>query len=616
MMRFARKKTRAMALLVLLMVSVLCMMMLAAFLGSNRTYLQLFNRGVSDDIMSDATRTLSDFARCELEKNKTWGLPFAKNKADGFAGDLRWYEHRVPSEAETGILTGTLPNGLVFRMDVVNNLRGTETKKGVEPKACNLKVAVYDNPRHVDLVAQPKALLDNPGEFPFAGGCRLTYRNAALFDSGVLASTGIALHAGNLSFLSKDPVRNQIRSNSHIIMPEATKKPDNYDFGFLRETTPDTFERYTPRGYDGTVWAKDDIVFDDDAGLDEDKIQSASEITNAHFIPKARTQNDIPELSPEDIKVANDDSKRLEAGGYRFSKRWVQYNVAGGVGTGMKEIPVLEQRRDVDSDDLPDVFYYLKNDLWGADQSSTKLFKKVGNSYVAEDVPHVAREAADDADTFELWDVDGDPTGLVVDLSSRTMLVKPDAVVDVPGDFSVTSQGDADQEYVQPVKLILGKKGKMGTIRAQGGIRVDGYVSGKGSLISDEDVVMRPNDVDVKTDVTSDLAIYAKRDVIILDEMNSADSKNVSFKGLVYAGRNFHFRSDTNLNVEGAIVAREGHVYLVAGTTTLDAKGNLIDPIGRHSLNVTYNPDYLDSLLNTAVQDRTKVELMAWRPGI
>jgi hypothetical protein len=197
------------------------------------------------------------------------------------------------------------------------------------------------------------------------------------------------------------------------------------------------------------------------------------------------------------------------------------------------------------------------------------------------------------------------------------MVVKPDAVIDVPGDFVVTSAGDESVEHVQPVKLLLGTGGgQLGTVRAQGDIFIQGHVYGKGSLIANRDVVMLPNNVAVETDFSSDLAVYARRNVVILDEQNSGDSHRVSFKGLIYAGENFYFRSDTNLEVEGALVARNGHVYLIAGTADFDQEGHVGEIHGTHDLTVTYNPDYLDSLLATSAQERTKVELMAWRPGL
>jgi hypothetical protein len=621
-MKAMRRQDRALALISLLMVSVLCMMMLAAFLQSNRNYLQLFNRGVSQDKISDSTRTLADFIRCHLEESKSWGKPFASDELKVYPGDLHWYQHKVDSSPDLGIVTGELPNGLVFRLDILNNLRGAGVRDGLQPKSCRATIAIYDNPANVDLAATPKALLEAPDQFVLAGGCRLFLRNAALFDSGVLASTGIALHARNLSFLSKDPIRNQVRSNGAIVIPDATSSPTNYDFGFLKESTitPGAWEKHTPRGYDGTVWAKDAILFGDDDSLDETKIGQAMEITNANFVPNAQTQNSIPELEPEDIKVAGDDAKVLSAGVYRFVNRWVQYDHDGDgdpYDLETKRIEVLEQRDDAHGTGLPEKFHYIKGHLpAGTDHDTTKLFDY--NTGLPLDVPHSAREAGTNEDTFELWDIDGDESGLTVDLSGRTMFVKPDAVIDVPGDFSVTSVGNEDAEYEQPVRLVLGStaEGKLGTVRAQGDIRVEGYVTGKGSLISHKDVIMRPNNVHVDSDVESDLAVYARKNVVILDELNSEDSDYVSFRGLIYAGENFHFRSDTDLHIEGALVARKGHVFLIAGTANHDANEGWSDIVSSHDLKVTYNPAYLDSLLNVSAQERTKVEVLSWRPGL
>ena len=306
-----------------------------------------------------------------------------------------------------------------------------------------------------------------------------------------------------------------------------------------------------------------------------------------------------------------------------------------------KQIPILMKLSSVDHDNddtTPvvtqfDKYFYVEGSLPGGDHSDTRLLANNDEFGVPCMTPYQSREASEGEERFMLPDADGDATGIMVDLPSRTLDVQPGLTLEVEGSFTAASWENADivtdedgtvlgggvREQERPVKLNLGSPtpgGARSTIKAEGSITIEGVVQGKGSLVADENVVLQPSRVDIESDVQSDLAVYGQN-VIIKSTDSDAVESTVSFKGLVYAEKNFYMFSNANLEVEGALVARTGHVYLLAGTADVGPppEYTVTNFNSGKNLKVTYNPNYLDSLLNSSTQERTKVELLAWRPG-
>lgn len=613
------KKTRGIALIMVLMAVVLCMMMLGAFLQANRNYTQLYRRGQSQDQVDDTTRSLFEFARSSLENDKSWGTPRADDRSLAYGQDLSWTEHRraAPTDVE-GRVTGELANGLVCRMDVLNNLRTSTTVDGVGGKCCRVKIALYENPQRLPHTL----LLAEPENFVSVGGAQVTLRNASLYDSGIVASAGIDLHARKISLKSKDELSNQIRSNSHVWLPNLNS--NNLDFAFLRPKDGGGFEEYEPRGYKGTVWAKDDILLGDDADTDAAKLAVASQATGGHFIPDAKTHYSIPQLTSDDFKVEGD-VKHLSSGQYTFLKHWVSW---GPGDSDRAQIPLLARMTTNPAGGIvwdECEFYYIRGDgLPGAVlDENIKLLAYNESSGDPINGIHFRGQAA--GEYFEIPDAYGGTTGLRARLADRRIDVAPNTTIEVDGDFIVNSAdrvtSDSWDRSETPVNLNFGvpelgdESWNRGSIKAKGNVVIEGFVQGKGNIISDKTVALQVNAVDVETDIDSDLAVYAKENVAIGASDNSGGTGKVSFKGLVYAEKNFLFMADADLEIEGALVARSGWVNLIAGNgqpneTTVDG----ITPT--HDLSVIYNPDFLDSLLRPQALERSKVQLMAWRPGL
>jgi hypothetical protein len=605
------RRTRGIALVTVMLALLFCLMMLGAFLQSNRNYLQLFRRGQAHDQATDSTRSVYEFARSSLEENKAWGVPSESDIAGSLGQDIEWLQHKRQGVGDReSRITGRLANGLVFRLDILNNLRTSATVDGVQPKMCRVKIRLFENRGN----RPHKEMFDHPGAFVYAGGAEVMMRNAALYDSGVVASMDINLHAHDLSFHSKDPIRNQVRSNDSVRLSSGGE----LDFAFLTEVDPGEWQQYTPRGYDGTVWAKNDILLGDDVTTDHEHLAQTTIETNGQFIPNARTQYSIPELSSSDIATSGE-HRELESGIYIFSQHWVEY------GGGEKaQIPILARLSTSPTGERQlNEFYYMTESLGGA--GDARLLHGNQENGAPVDTPGQGKEVTNGSDRFEMLDVDGSPTGLTVDLATRTIDIAPNLTLDVDGEFLVASADSVTSDdwnvNEQPVTVNFGLPGledadwNRSTIKTDSDIVIEGYVHGKGNLIAGRDVTLLPNEIDVEADTETDLAVFAGRDVNIYRPDNSAGEGKVAFNGLVYANRNFTFAANCALEVEGAIVAREGQVYLVAGEMELGEDGpNSVT--GSKSLKVTYNPKYLDDLLQQTALERTKVELLAWRPGL
>ena len=626
------KRRKGVALLMVLMAVLFCTMMLGAFLLNNRTYLQLHKRGDLQDQVQNDQRSLYEFARSNLEKNKGWGTPHPNPVlAPYIDGDLTWVEHEWDDSSDkTSVVTGELPDGLLFRLDILNNMRTDAVVEGVSPKSCRVKIALYEANREYDHTV----LRENPENFVILGGATALLHNAAFFDSSIVASQAIQLYANNIKFHSKDPVRNQVRSNTAVLLPDVVPSAGDFslDFAFLNAAG----DVYNPRGYDGTVWAKG-VIGLGDATL-PGELEQATEDTNGQFIQNAETNYQIPELNPEDFRGGGGGVRTLTSGIYVFSDHWVQFGDDPGT---RREVTILQQlsslddgalgngtdgNRDIRFDKLYVDAAFLPS---GADPNDIRLL--VGNTPggAAFPVPSKAIPAAG----AELMDSDdGLPTGLTVDIDQRVMNVEAGVTLDAPGDVTIvaiseyTVVGDADAGIVNPnvlyaeqVKLNFGvadadSPDGRSCIRSDGSINVGGFVQGKGNLIASKDVLMGPNAVDLTSDTQTDLAVYAGRNVVIYPLVNTVAGATASFRGLIYAEQNFHFRNDSSLEVEGALVARQGHVYLIAGRADLE-DGHLTNIQATENLKVTYNPEFLDSLLKPTTNERTKVELLAWRPN-
>ena len=614
-----KRKQQGIALILVMMVVVFCAMMLAAFLGSQRSALALFQSGTARDLADDAALSVYHFARSRVEKERAWGTPAAETTRQMLGSDISWTVHQRASGSDAeGRITGQLPNGLVFALEVLNNFEGTARVENVPPKSSRFEITVYRNPSGLS----HEDLLENADRFQPAASSTALVRKAGLFDSGITASRGIGLYANRLDFLSKDPIRNQIRSNHHIVVPRA----ERLGFGYLTESGDST----PSRGYTGTVWAKADIVSGTDSLSNESHLANAKAQTGANFVPNAETNMAIPQLQPDAFEIPGE-SRPWSSTVLMMSDHWVSFNG----GSEKRKIPILARASFVPDGPDPgeakdvrmDEFYFSDLSLGGAYDDVKLLANNSEFGPPCEGIPSQGQDAA--AGAIQVLDSDGSPyAGIQADLTTRTLNIRDNLTLDAEEDVLIASANEVDASGTitfgtNPVTVNLGATptGEAGksAIRSRGNITIEGIVKGHGSLISTEkSVALLPSAVDLESDEISDVAIYAKENVYIGNTDDTAYPGDVKFRGLVYAEGSFGFQANANLEVEGALVARTGGVHVIAGTSSRDIDENGLPAgiVGSKNLKVVYNPKYLDSYLKNSVRERAKVELMAWRPGV
>lgn len=599
------RRTRGIALFSVLLAMVFCLLMVGAFLQSNRDFHNLTRREAEDHRAEDALRSVYNFCRSSLERDKRWGTPFPKERRQSMDARLEWTEHLADPLDIEGKITGQLENGLFFSAHILNNMREPTIRDGVLPRTCRLRIRVYEGSgSHQDL-------LQNPKQFRHQGGAEVLVSNAALFDSGVIASDQIFLRASTLLFQSKDPLRNQVRSNSYISLPEVEK--NNLIFQTLIQQSDGSYQPLSAKAHGGTVWAKGDIVFGPDNKSGPEILDKASAQSGARLIPKAKTQYTIPELQPEDIQEGTSKTRKLGSGGYIFSDFWVAYTDKSGA-EQREKIPVLTRQTWHEGGFRLDEFFYLAEDIPNATHTDTRMIAHNKKSGIPVDsIPSQAHSKA----TFPLSDTDGTLSGLSANLAHRQIIVPSDVTFEVDeGDFYVGTHDaayfddpdEANKDYIEEPSTVLfqgvdgtGTPGRSTIRTLKGSIAIEGLVLGRGNLISELDVALWPNVAAIDSDEVVDLAVYAGRDVGIGSPDNTEVVKGVAaFRGLVYANRNFSFSTPSELFIEGALVARGGNALVDAG---------------KH-LHVVYNPDFLDDLLRPKVLERTRVELLTWRPGL
>ena len=573
-----KARTKGLALISVLMALSLCLMLLGAFLTTNRSYLRLFQGGKDRDTVRQAIGSAYEFCRFKIEEDKTWGGYFNDPQTYRFA---RLEVEELPPQAgsQGALLRGKLlDSGATFTVTVQNNLgQDSASAYGVPPRSCRFLIA------------------GQAGRGQAAAN--VTVRGAAYFDSTVVASQGVSIFADELMLESRDPIHNQIRSQSDMDLPPLYHQ-DHGD-GVRYQFRPDSGGN---QGSKGTVWARGDLNLRRNPGEPPDPniLALAGQLTDARFISRGRTHYEIPSLMLEDIDVRGNELV-IDPGYYVFNKTSLEYQDAGGDWRQTaEEFLVLERWSDKNSPDTIQDFYFMGAELEGAvgTYGSVRVPDRGGDG-----VPK-AEQGADS--TFAMQD------GMNVSLSRQTLEIAADREVKVPGDFGFASIYQSEITPTLHFKDPAVNPDRppnlppdRGALTVAGDIDINGYVVGSGNLLAERDVLLRPNEADVDAGTVDDLAIFAGRDVVI-EPASGVSADNIHFKGLVYAERNFDFSARRvgqthvqTLTIEGALVARTGSVFIRNSQKT----------------HLIYNPDYLDDLLKQRDDNRTQVELVVWQPG-
>lgn len=609
-----RKRPRAIALITTMAALVVVTMLVGAFLATRQSLISLTRVSAEEQACRDTLRSLTNFCRFRLEGQATWartpGNPADSVEFRDGSGALAFRltaletaqaMARPEFEGLEGLayFEGEAPRaGVRFALAVTNNLESQDPAGAVAGKSCDFQV---------------RALRGT-----YSDSIQVVMRKASFFDSTVAASGNIHIDAQEVNFSSNDPLRNQIRSKSDILLPEK----DDIMF------TPDP-EVQTPEK--GTVWAQGDITVG--TSSDPNYLRNVVSVeTGGEFLPNASTRYSVPELRKEDLDA--DGSKPvvwLRPVVYEFSYEEVQYRDTDG-NARTRKIPLLmiaEPNPDETASDTPLEFHFNEAALLEPlDPLNPQPLDHVADpASVTIAVGSTATPTEVTPSTDGTLDVDGAQIRMPVEPGRDTPSVTFDAEFDyrvkaiggLPGDFEIRSvnlaasairfkDNDPDPEHPQE-----------GLISVERDLTVEGYLENCGKLLAGRDVRLMPRDVTVDNlEQTDDLAVFGGRDVTIVPLFNGDEAERqdvrryFAFRGLVYAERDFKFlssvftpegggevRFDRKLFVEGALVARQGDVYVQ----------------GNESVELKYNREFLDDLMEKSFEgEQAQLEELSWRP--
>ena len=584
----------------------LALLLLSAFLQSNRAFFSISRMDDERQACHEALLSLSEYLRFKFEEDRNWGqgewkgpeivplsgsrVLFSLAKVPGGAPEdghgLSGRRHLIGEGPEQEVklhiaFSNNLDRDTGTEMEIFDE-NGRRAKEQVPAKTCFIRISARRG--------------------NYTEKAEVSLRRTAFFDSTLASSDGIDIKVKKFEdggdavvFNSRDPVRNQIRSGADIRLPHRRL------LGFRANEG-------TPPPTKGTVWSKGDVYFAD-SKRPEDIAATARE-HNLEIVSQAKNHYDIPELTADDIEVGSNPAGTADLSGrkYIFTQAEVTYDRPDGSSNTLEMRVLKEINPDTD---VVETFHYNRNDI-NEVVGSVRINPKPGESGI---IPDDLRGTARGDDEFtvdggkirvQMRGEDFVDNGVLTRVNSEPRMVLP-KTAKVDGPFIVK----ADDHNLVPT-ISFGDEETKGYLSAKEDINLEGYIKGGGKILSREGSVhLRPNDVDVESDERIELAVYAKKHVVIArpnndqaeNENSEAGAREFYFKGLIYAGQGFEFRADSRYNrrlvVEGAVVARNGK----------------IDIDSQNGVRLIYNPAFLDDFLEkSALERKVQVEELSWRP--
>jgi hypothetical protein len=599
-------RRRGFALIATLGAVSLALLLLGAFLQSNRAFFTLTRLDQDRQACHEALLSVSEYLRFKFEEERGWGNdtwdgkelvplsgsrvlfslqkiePGSSFEGQGLVGHRHLLGPDPEHDAEIHIAFSNNLQGDIGLETQAFDSEGGVTTEEVPAKSCIVRISATKG-GHTERA-------------------EIALRRAAFFDSTLASSDGIDIVVRGYSddsdavvFNSRDPVRNQIRSGQDINLPNRNL----LSFRNNESDTPPT---------KGTVWSKKDVYFADSKEAED--IQAAVEQHSIEVVDQAKNHYNVPELSADDIEVGESEANTLTLSSrkYIFTQAEVAFDRPGNTSHQL-QLRVLKEVDPVTNEVIR--FHYNENDI-NSVAGTVRIIPAEGE---AGHIPADLRGTPQGDDEFridndkikvQMRGEDFDEDGVISRGYTEPRMVLPKAAKVDSGNFQVF----ADDYNLVPT-ISFGENESRGYLSVDGDIALEGYIKGGGKILSREGSVhLFPNDVDVETDQRTELAVFAKENVLIappnnesVNETSEVGTSEFYFRGLVYAGKNFAFRTsqgyDRRLTVEGAVVARDGKIEIES----------------QAGVRLIYNPKYLDDFLEKkALERKVQVEELSWRP--
>jgi hypothetical protein len=611
-----------------------------------------------------ACQSLYDYCLYQLEHDRSWGAsgfanvsavdPARANNSSGTLPLADKIEIKEVPVANGRVFRGYMPDhGTGFEVEVVNALTSPAT---------NSSAGLPTPHEHVRL-----AISAWEGSAPTSSSrsrqqidCLL--RLAPLFDGSVLSRGDVTMQANQVVFASKDPFRNEIRSEGNIDLPGLTSGSTVFVKHNAEVTRDNSDISAMAPDKTGMLWSGGQISQSGNQ-LNSAQIAQAAQESSGRMVQEATSRADIYDLRPENIPqpdFAPGHDVLVPPGEFRFTRALakVTYRTqsTNALGQTVTQLNTRDEPLDVveyyDPPGSSTPLKVMRAPLPPMATTEELLSTEVAYGSNFEDIPVVTGERFAVDSSFQDSDTITDPDGnvtvvpelgfkkvanggsspVIIDLSSRTITVEPKTRVrpaprvdssQPPSSFELTVQAGPGGFPGEPT-FQLGNGSNDVVIEADGDISIgQGVTDGLATFISKQgSVTLNPkaqdlrwvekyfpgnpypvwvleNEIEIEANPDyTGLVIYAEKDVKIA---NTSDA-DWGVRGFVYARRNFLFDVNSqNATFYGSVVA--GNNPSEPGAFAI-GRGNRATFI--------YDPDYLKLLTRNLPHNWTRIEPLLW----
>lgn len=643
MKRPGKKPNRAIAIMTTLLVILFLTMLTGALIKTQSGAFALMRVSDRNQDARMACRGLYDYCLYELEHNRNWGAGgFATSqdvdppRSDGADIDLNNWVTIESVDGDT--IKGRLPDeNLSFEIEVTNAL----TNGAAKPTDYGVSVANEQVGLRIE-VGEKKH-----GKFSPLHTVSTVLALAPLFDGSVLTRGDLRIDGDEVFFASKDPRRNEVRSQGSADLPGLTRG----DTRFL-DFDPSLLSDYVDSGsaaFDGKglLYSGKDVV-DSGTVLDAAGQVRAAQRSGGRIVGNGKKRLDIYDLEPANIPqppasaLAHDVT--VPPGEFRFTQvnANVEVEESGYDSWGMpvttrtKTKQVIDVCAYFDPPGSSRPIKVMKGEVTAA-KPNQKIISadldpapgetgttpiEIGNEFYLD-------SSFDKADEHGIRsDKNGGSGPVVINLKEHSMEIAPNTRVRPEsrpeGSPLPPSAFEIDFAGGKKPKFVLGTDSNDVILEADGDIKVgNGTTNGLGTIISKHgNVDLTPSTdkwhyewvknswgyyelraikgVDIAANSQYEgLVVYAGKDVTI----RNPDSAKWTVRGFVYANGKFNFdAANQNAVFFGSVISKE---------ESEDGEPSFNLQRGK-KLGFVYDPEYLKRLTRGLPHNWTRLEPVVW----